>query len=64
MLHNPEAMKKAQEELDRVIGTERLPDFEDADDLPYIDAIIKETTRCFIRTNRVIKLTWQEDGIP
>jgi cytochrome P450 len=41
----PEAQRKAQEELDRVIGTSRLPTFEDRKNLPYIDAVVKETFR-------------------
>ena len=45
MARNPEVMKKAQEELDRVVGKERLPDFSDRDNLPYIDALIKELLR-------------------
>ncbi|KAJ7828954.1 cytochrome P450 [Mycena olivaceomarginata] len=35
--------KKAQEELDRVVGRSRLPTFADQDKLPYIKAIISES---------------------
>lgn len=45
MVLNPETMKKAQEELDRVVGKDRLPDFSDRGNLPYIDAVIKEVLR-------------------
>ncbi|KIJ26837.1 hypothetical protein M422DRAFT_785117 [Sphaerobolus stellatus SS14] len=41
----PEVQKKAQREIDSVIGTHRLPDFSDRDSLPYINAIIKEAMR-------------------
>lgn len=41
----PEVQKKAQAELDAVIGCERLPDFNDCDSLPYINAVVKETLR-------------------
>ncbi|KAJ4296417.1 hypothetical protein N0V90_006462 [Kalmusia sp. IMI 367209] len=41
----PEVQKKAQEELDRVIGGSRLPTSADRKDLPYIEAIMKETHR-------------------
>lgn len=41
----PEVQKKAQEELDRVIGSGRLPVTADRDDLPYIMAVMKETHR-------------------
>jgi cytochrome P450 len=45
MILNPKAMRKAQEELDRVVGKGELPDFSHKDDLPYIDALIKEVLR-------------------
>ena len=45
MVLNPEVMKKAQEELDRVVGKDRLPDFPDKENLPYIDALLKELLR-------------------
>jgi cytochrome P450 len=41
----PEVQKKAQEELDRVIGDSRLPLSKDRAQLPYIEAIMKETHR-------------------
>ncbi|PPR04944.1 hypothetical protein CVT26_012772 [Gymnopilus dilepis] len=44
MLH-PEAQRKAQEELDRVVGTERLPTFADRASLPYVESVFKESLR-------------------
>ncbi|KAI1791791.1 cytochrome P450 [Ganoderma leucocontextum] len=41
----PEVQKKAQAELDAVVGPNRLPDFEDRDALVYVSAIIKEALR-------------------
>ncbi|KAF4621608.1 hypothetical protein D9613_012620 [Agrocybe pediades] len=41
----PEVQKKAQAELDRVIGPNRLPEFGDREALPYINALVKETSR-------------------
>ena len=41
----PEVQKKAQAEIDSVIGPNRLPNFEDRPSLPYINAIVKETLR-------------------
>ncbi|KAF5379528.1 hypothetical protein D9615_006569 [Tricholomella constricta] len=38
-------MKKAQAELDSVIGFDRMPDFGDKERLPYVNAVIKETLR-------------------
>ena len=41
----PEVQQKAQAELEAVIGSHRLPEFEDSKKLPYIHAIIKECLR-------------------
>ena len=41
----PDVQRLAQAELDRVIGTDRLPDFSDRPSLPYINAIVKEPMR-------------------
>jgi hypothetical protein len=41
----PEVQKKAQAEIDAVVGPNRLPDFHDRPFLPYIDAVLKELTR-------------------
>jgi len=41
----PDAVKKAHEELDSVIGPERLPTFEDMERLPYVNAFILELLR-------------------
>ncbi|KAF9447574.1 cytochrome P450 [Macrolepiota fuliginosa MF-IS2] len=45
MTHFPDAQSKAQEELDRVVGPDRLPDFNDAQNLPYFSALIREVMR-------------------
>jgi cytochrome P450 len=42
---HPEVQIKAQEEIDRVIGDNRLPDFSDRPHLPYIEAIYREVLR-------------------
>jgi len=41
----PEVQKKAQMEIDAVIGNNRLPEFSDRDALPYTNAIVKEAMR-------------------
>jgi len=41
----PEVQKKAQMEIDTVIGNSRLPDFADRNSLPYTNAIVKEAMR-------------------
>lgn len=45
MVLYPDVLAKAQAELDRVIGSIRIPDLSDRDALPYLDAIITETMR-------------------
>lgn len=45
MVLSPEAMRKAQEELDRVVGRDRLPKLSDRDHLPSVDAVVKEVLR-------------------
>ena len=39
------AQKKAQAELDAVVGTSRLPDFSDRPSLPYLEALFREVLR-------------------
>lgn len=41
----PEKQKRAQEELDRVVGRERMPSWEDEDALPYITSTVSEILR-------------------
>ncbi|KAH8105239.1 cytochrome P450 [Cristinia sonorae] len=41
----PEAQRKAQEELERVVGPSRLPDFNDTKSLVYVHALMLETLR-------------------
>jgi cytochrome P450 len=54
----PQVQKRAQAELDAVIGRDRLPTFDDRPRLPYIEAACKEVTRWqmvtpFSHTSRV-----------
>lgn len=41
----PHVLKKAQEEVDRVIGSNRMPTLADMKDLRYINAVIEECNR-------------------
>lgn len=41
----PEIQKKAQAEIDAVIGSERLPRLSDRGSLPYVEAIVLELLR-------------------
>lgn len=45
LLKNPKILKKATEEVDRVIGKGNCVKETDMPNLPYIDAICKETMR-------------------
>ena len=44
MLH-PEVQRKAQAEIDKVVGNDRLPTLADQPDLPYTEALVKEVLR-------------------
>jgi hypothetical protein len=41
----PEVQRKAQAELDQIVGNSRLPDFSDEATLPYVQAVLKEVLR-------------------
>ena len=45
MVTHPETAERAHEEIDRVIGNERLPDFNDRNSMPYVNCILKEIYR-------------------
>ena len=45
MVLYPEVQEKAQAEIDRVVGNERLPDMSDRKNLPYVEALYKEVLR-------------------
>ena len=45
MIAFPEVQRRAQAELDSVVGRDRLPTFADAPHLPYICAIVREVLR-------------------
>ncbi|EJT97960.1 cytochrome P450 [Dacryopinax primogenitus] len=45
MILYPEVQKKAQSELDRVVGLERRPTLADRVNLPYVVAVVKEVLR-------------------
>nr|XP_043620979.1 cytochrome P450 81Q32-like [Erigeron canadensis] len=47
LLNNPSALKKAQEEIDTVVGTERFLEESDLSNLPYLGCVVKETMRLY-----------------
>ncbi|KAG7085476.1 hypothetical protein E1B28_003038 [Marasmius oreades] len=63
MLGNRPALRKAQEELDNVVGSDRLPTFEDESQLPYVVACVKESLRCKPMTPLAIPHAAAEDTI-
>ncbi|OWM70814.1 hypothetical protein CDL15_Pgr014487 [Punica granatum] len=47
LLNHPKVLKKAQAEIDNVVGCDRLVNESDLPRLPYLQNIIKETLRLF-----------------
>lgn len=47
MATHPEVQRKAQAEIDRVVGRSHLPTFEDRPQMPYIEAIYRELLRWY-----------------
>jgi hypothetical protein len=45
MLVYPNVQAKGQAEIDRVVGRDRLPELEDAENMPYVQAIASECLR-------------------
>lgn len=45
MIKYPETQRRAQAEIDAIIGDHRLPSFEDEAHLPYTNALVKEVGR-------------------
>lgn len=45
MTLHPEIQKKAQAEIDSVVGNDRLPSLSDRGSLPYTEAIVLELLR-------------------
>lgn len=45
MISYPRVLQAAREEIDKVVGPDRMPNFADESKLPYLIACIKETLR-------------------
>ncbi|KAG1837792.1 cytochrome P450 [Suillus subalutaceus] len=45
MVLYPDIQKRAQAEIDSVVGADRLPTFEDRASLPYVESVLRETWR-------------------
>jgi len=44
----PDVQKKAQAEIDAVVGHDRLPSFADRSSLPYTEVLAKELLRWYV----------------
>jgi cytochrome P450 len=75
MALHPEVVRKAQAEIDAVVGNDRLPTFSDREQLPYLDALVKEVlrwnavvptgTRCsFLACRKYNQFTLQLPAVP
>ncbi|KPM38746.1 hypothetical protein AK830_g7818 [Neonectria ditissima] len=51
MVLHPEIQKKARDQLDLVVGPDRLPEFSDRGSLPYIEHIVQEVYRTVVYAN-------------
>lgn len=63
LLRNPECMKKAQEEVDRVIG-DRTPTLDDIKEMKYVRLVIAETLRLYPEPPLLIRRCRTEDKLP
>jgi len=45
MLLYPDCQARAREEIDAVIGLDRLPELSDRESLPYVESIVQEAFR-------------------
>jgi cytochrome P450 len=45
MVLHPHVLRKAQQEMDEVVGVDKLPNFEDRDRLSFLECVLKEVVR-------------------
>ncbi|EMD35326.1 hypothetical protein CERSUDRAFT_96445 [Gelatoporia subvermispora B] len=63
MILYPDVQRKAQQELDRVVGAGRLPASPDSASLPYIHAVLKECIRWFPASSLGVAHAPSEDDV-
>lgn len=63
LVKNPECMKKAQEEIDRVVG-DREPTYDDIKNLKYVRLCIAETLRMYPEPPLLIRRCRTQDQVP
>ncbi|KAJ3936904.1 MAG: cytochrome P450 [Lentinula lateritia] len=59
----PEVARKAQAEIDAVVGNDRLPTFADREHLPYVDALVKEVFRWKVVTPLAVPHRATQDDV-
>jgi cytochrome P450 len=63
LTRNPDCMRKAKEEIDRVIG-DRVPTYEDVKNLEYVRLVIAETLRLYPEPPLLIRRCREENQVP
>ena len=66
MLLYPDIQKAAQDQIDRIVGNGRLPEFTDRASLPFVTAIMHELFRCVAQPHRhtvLLKLLQVASGV-
>ncbi|ETW77258.1 cytochrome P450 monooxygenase 4 [Heterobasidion irregulare TC 32-1] len=63
LVEYPDVQKRAQEEIDLVVGRDRLPDYDDRPRLPYINAVCQELMRWRMVTPLGVVHTTTEDDV-
>ncbi|KAK1412899.1 hypothetical protein QVD17_34488 [Tagetes erecta] len=60
LINHPNIMRKAVEEIDQVVGKNRLVQESDIPDLPYLQAIVKESLRLHPTAPMILRLSTQD----
>jgi len=65
MILFPEVQRKAQAEIDAIVGLSRFPSFADRGALPYVNAVVKEAMRWnpVISTSKELYFSRLDDNI-
>ncbi|EEB95205.1 hypothetical protein MPER_05862 [Moniliophthora perniciosa FA553] len=63
MCLHPDVQRRAQAEIDEVVGRDRLPTFEDKDKMPYLEALTKEVLRQHVPVPTGLPHSTTEDDI-
>lgn len=61
MTMHPDVMRRAQQEIDAVVGSERFPGLQDRESLPYVEAVLSESLRWGIIGPLAVPHASQED---